>query len=70
MLQMVCYSTKGYNLLLHMVINLENDQLMLHMVWNLIGGDDRGVWQIVDLQLFTLIIYIYNLEILTNLQRF
>ena len=25
-----CYSTKGYNLLLHMVRNLENDQLMLH----------------------------------------
>ena len=31
-------------------------------------GGDRGVWQIVDLQLFTLIIYIYNLGILTNLQ--
>ena len=27
-----CYSTKGYNILLHMVRNSENDQLMLHMV--------------------------------------
>ena len=34
-----CYSTKGYNLLLHMVRNLENDQLMLHMVWKLMGGE-------------------------------
>ena len=33
-------------------------------------GGDRGVWQIVDLQLFTLIIYIYNFGILTNLQSF
>ena len=34
-----CYSTKGYNLLLHMVRNLENDQLMLHMVWNLMSDE-------------------------------
>ena len=39
MLQMVCYSTKGYNLSLHMVRNLENDQLMLDMVWNLMGDE-------------------------------
>ena len=32
-----CYSTNGYNLILHMVRNLENDQLMLHMVWKLMG---------------------------------
>ena len=34
-----CNSTKGYNLLLHMVRNLENGQLMLHMVWNLMGDE-------------------------------